>query len=599
MRSALLAAGLLLVAAGAAHAAQYGEVSINLLEPFAPVRSSYGYGWVAIEFVNDSNAEKRVTMRASEDPSWNIFPCAVSVSRSYTLPPKSRSTGTWLLPAAIAPLGGVEVEIDGRRQRASMGPLPESVTPNARYWYRSGQSEAHPVILGWEVEGKVRDGLESLNEEYESSVKGTGARRASTFNVWRNRVTNPWPEEWLGYSRVLTVVLTPDEWWRLNSAARAAMLEYVCAGGALLFVGEADPVMLARDLPGAEMIDDPPAPAWRVARLGLGTLSVTPADAALDGDQWDRVLDLWERPAACRALNTTAARGEALLPLLERSLPPARMLLAGLLLFSIVIGPLNMIVLARLRRRVLLFVTTPLLGFLAAFFVMGYGVLRDGITPIVRSRSVTLLDQRTRVATSLVHEACFAPLTPGAGLTFDLRSMVIPSNGEDYGDTGPRLVVDTSGPQRYASGLVTARSPNHFRLVRVATQRERIVITRKDDGRVEALNGFGAAIARLIVADQSGAVFIAENIPAGANAALTPLPEGQDHDVTGWTDVLAYATAHAPSVLCDVYGSRSSVPVPRNGYVATLDSSLFIETGFSSPPKHDARSVVIGRFGED
>ncbi len=598
MRKALLAACLLFAVARASHGVQYGEVAVNMLEPFAPVKGSYGYGWAALEFVNDSDAEKRVTLRASADPSRNFFPCAVSVSRSYTLPPKSRSTGTWLLPAAIAPSGRIAVEIDGQRQLTEMGSVPESVTPRG-YWRGSVYGEAHPVVLGWEVEGRIRDGLESLNEEYDSAVKGAAVNRASTFNMWRKRATGPWPEEWLGYSRALAVVLTPDEWWRLNAAARVAMLEYVSAGGAVLFVGEADLGVLARDLPGAEIIDEPPVPAWRVARLGLGTLSVTPADAALDGDAWDAVLRMWEGSTSARTLSMSAARGEALLPLLARSPPPARMMLGGLLLFSIIIGPLNMIVLARLRRRVLLFVTTPLLGCIAAITVLGYGVVRDGITPIVRTRSVTLLDQRTQVATTLVHEACFAPLTPGAGLTFDLRCMVIPSTGEDYGDSGPRLVADTSGPQRYASGLVTARSANHFRLVRVATQRERIVMTRKEDGRVEALNGLGAAVSRLIVADQAGAVFVAENIPAGATAVMAPVPSAQSHVVMEWASVLEGVASRPATAMYAEDESRYGDRVPRNGYVAMLGSSLFIETGFASPTKHDARSVVIGRFGED
>lgn len=597
MRRTLLTLGVVLLAASAAQAVQYGEVAVNLLEPFAPVRSSYGYGWTAIELVNESNAEKHVTLRTSEDFRWIMNPTATSVSRSFTLPPKSRSTGTWLFPAALAPSERIEVVIDGVRQRNEMGTPPPSVTPNWGRW--GGYGEAHPVVLGWEVGGAVADALESLNEKYDSAVKGSEARRHSHFNVSRTRVTSPWPEEWLGYSRVLVVALTPDEWWRLSPAARVAMLEYVSAGGALLFIGDADLGTLTRDLPGAEVIDDPPVPSWRVARLGLGTLSVTRADAVLDGDEWDTVLRVWEGSLSARMLNMNETRGESLLPLIENIPPPARSLVGGLLLFTVLIGPLNMIVLARLRRRVLLFVTTPLLGFVAALGVLGFGVARDGITPIVRTRCVTLLDQRTMLATSLVHEACFAPLTPGDGLAFDDRCMVIPSLANDDDDEGPRLAVDTTGPHRYASGLVTARSADHFRLLRVAPQRERIVVTRRDDGRLEALNALGAPIFRLLVADESGAVFSAENIPAGATATMTALGDGHAYTVDAWTSVLAHAATRWTSALCTDYESPARSLVPRNGYIAMLDASLFVETGFASPTKHDARTVVIGRFGED
>jgi hypothetical protein len=295
----------------------------------------------------------------------------------------------------------------------------------------------------------------------------------------------------------------------------------------------------------------------------------------------------------------TLADGESALSLLDRSPPPARTLLGVLLFFALVIGPLNMLILARLRRRVLLFATTPVLGLVFAGGVFAYGVFRDGIHPFVHSESFTLLDQRTHVATSVAHVACLAPLTPGDGLMFDLRSMVMAWSG-DYEERGPRLVADMSGAQRYASGLVTARSPSHVRQVRVAPQRERIALTEVPDGTLEVLNGLGTPIRTLFVARDSGVLYTVENLAAGAKANLRLLESGQPLPrATPWAEVARRVSTMNPGALCREYQTMRGCLVPNGGYAAILDASPFVETGLTGTFEHEPLSVIVGRFEED
>lgn len=579
-----------------ARAETFGDVTVTMLDPLATKPSGINVGWAPVLLVNESDQPRTVTLRANYDGTglWTDVPAIRTLTRTFELPPKSRSVGSWIVPVAIAPSMPIRVTIDGVRQSKLLPPLPNFVRPSYA-GYGVGVRQQHPVLMSWGVEGPLRHGIEASMPLAPSPSLSSVTPRAFTMEVFHRRVTDAWPEEWLGYALFCAVVVHPRDWDQLSTPARRAILEYVAAGGSLLITGSTEIDTLTRELPAAvpsEALAE--LPTWR---LGLGRITVAGDQSTLKDSEWDVVFRAWTDINTPLNVYWSAGQGETSLSLLDRSPVPTRPLLGALLLFGLLIGPVNLIVLARMKRRVLLFVTTPALGLLFAVGVLVAGVLRDGFAPYVRTAAFTFLDQNTRTAVSTAHVGILAPLTPGDGVRYDLKSLVM--LGAEYGQN-TRIDADMTGQQHYTAGLVAARTPSHIRQVRVAPARERLVLETAADGSMEIVNALGAPITRVVVSSESGELFEATDVAPGARARLAPrgMDAAGNIEPRSWDEVLEFAATRTPAVLASVYDPASHAvgPVPLGGYAASLGGSPFIETGLSGTMTHDVRAVVVGRF---
>lgn len=579
----------------------FGDVTVTMLDPLATTPGGINVGWVPFLLVNESDQPRTVMLRAKYDGTglWTDVSAIRTLTRTFELPPKSRSVGSWIIPAAVAPSMQIRVTIDGVQQNKPLPPLPNFVQPSYA-GYGVGVRQRHLVLMSSGVEGPVRDELESWNVMTTSSWGTSGslpyhAGRPNYIDVARRIITEPWPEEWLAYTPFCVIVFTPNNWEQLTTPARRAILEYVAAGGSMFVVGGADIASFTREFPGAvtsESLVD--FPTWR---LGLGRITIAADPTALSDSDWEVIVRVWTDVNTPLNVHWSSSAAETSLSLLDRSPVPTRPLLGALVVFGLLIGPVNLIVLARMKRRVLLFVTTPVLGLLFAVGVLVAGVLRDGFAPYVRTAAFTFLDQNTRTAVSTAHVGILAPLTPGDGVRYDLQSLVV--LGSDYGDRS-RIDADMTGQQHYTAGLVAARTPSHIRQVRVAPARERLVLETAADGSMELVNALGAPITRVVVSSESGELFEATDVAPGARARLAPrgMDAAGNIEPRSWDEVLKFAATRTPAVLASVYDPASHAvgPVPLGGYAASLGGSPFIETGLSGTMTHDVRAVVIGRF---
>ena len=79
--------------------------------------------------------------------------------------------------------------------------------------------------------------------------------------------------------------------------------------------------------------------------------------------------------------------------------------------------------------------------------------------------------------------------------------------------------MDWTQAQHFGRGWVSARVPAHFHLRKSETRRERIEIENQN-GQTTVVNGLGATIKSLWLADGGSQVFVATNIPAGQKMTL-------------------------------------------------------------------------------
>ena len=267
--------------------------------------------------------------------------------------------------------------------------------------------------------------------------------------------------------------------------------------------------------------------------------------------------------------------------------------------FVVLIGPVNLIVLSRMKRRVWMLWTIPAISFATCMLVFVYSLLREGVTPTFRSQGITLLDQANHRATTIGAMAVYCPLTPGGGLSFGYETEVTPLvqvwNYGPFGPSGTRREIDWTQAQHLQRGWVSARVPAYFHLRKSETRRERIEIERNGN-ELSIVNGLGADIARLWLADENGNVFIVmNNVGAGQKAKLTPF-----HDYPKVSDRLGPKGLFKElgyTVQLHSEGRNTAEFLVPGSYVAELIENPFLEKGLSGrtkPASAQGHSFVFG-----
>lgn len=181
-------------------------------------------------------------------------------------------------------------------------------------------------------------------------------------------------DDWRAYQGFATVWFADRDWRTLDPSRRDAVLQWVRQGGRLLYAGrDLDPDALAR-------VGLPPAPAEGEVRLGLGHVrTVAWNGGPLNIMRAASVIQNAHVDSGQIALIETYPHNWNLL----REVQPPRIrvavLVAALLAFAVIIGPVNLIVLAGRTRRHRLFITTPLLSVAASLLLLVVILIQDGV----------------------------------------------------------------------------------------------------------------------------------------------------------------------------------------------------------------------------
>jgi hypothetical protein len=260
------------------------------------------------------------------------------------------------------------------------------------------------------------------------------------------------------------------------------------------------------------------------------------------------------------------------LNLVENLRIPTRGIIGLMLVFVIAIGPLNIIVLNRRKRRTWMLWTIPAISLTTTLAVFAYSLLREGVTPTVRISGFTVLDQTSHHAETIGAEGIYCPLTPGGGLHFDAETEVTPLVSADY-SSGSAREIDWSQTQFFTRGWVAARVPAFFHLRKSETCRDRLQV-ENIDGHLKVLNGLGAPMKSVWYADASMNIYTAHDVAAGESAELTLEKRLQSSNLAGpaglFHDIGFVAHADAPNSKADDY-------LTPNTYIAVLGSNPFLE----------------------
>jgi hypothetical protein len=616
-------------------AADYGDISVRV-ETGSGADVGYGYAEYRVTITNRSAARAHQVTLIIPGHSYSAYDVAIrEMTRAVDVAAGATVVVSLFQPPLPMNGSGMAVRIDGRRQD-ELVPLSLAAlsTPADVYdgmgeplWLLTSQSVGKSGALN---QAGV---LGNVGETVENAQTGITFTRAHTVKASSNRPLTEWSASWLGYSGYNGVVVTGDDLRSAPAPVQDALWRYVECGGVLLIFGQwtapqqwqsrqswiiAQPP--ASDEGAEEETEEEPpkaapkktalttAPGYKPGKydlrhyfVGYGMVIVSgDVDAGrITGPQWERITDFWgdshaRRMGAYWNVNTINQQ----FPVVEGLGAPVRGLFLLMLLFAVVIGPVNYMLLARRKKRIWLWWTAPAIAAVASLAVFSYAMLAEGWQASARAEVLTILDENARRATTVGLTAFYAPLTPSDGLRFSYDTEVtqqLALRGRDYAFVGPggtggaSRTIDWTEDQHLAGGWITARVPAHFIVRKSESRRERLNV-RREGGKITVVNGLGAEIKRLWWAERNGRVYSVQNVQAGAAAPLKLTEMRTRGEVAGlreafrsewWDKIKQY--------------SQNPLDVLEAGcYLAALDSSLFLEDGLRGNVSRKALTVVYG-----
>jgi hypothetical protein len=397
------------------------------------------------------------------------------------------------------------------------------------------------------------------------------------------------PTNWLGFTSLRAVVLGTDEWQRLSEAQRDALLTWAACGGDLIFLDGNLKTLFATTHPRpiADSEDSGTPKHYFLGHLYF------PKTADVNQKGLDATISMTTLPQpdsnsalpANREFNWGAmvARGFRL-PIPGVEGVPARAFFWILIVFTVLIGPANYLLLWRRRQQVLLVLTVPLISALFIAILAGYALAGEGFGVRGRAETFSILDQATNRAAIRSNVSLYAAgITPSGGLRFP-RDVAIFPLGLD--GRGPREneSVDLTDLQQYPSGLLQARTPSNFETVQFRSVRERVSFSREGN-QINVTNGLGVKISHFFFRS-NGALYTlsAETLNAGEKAPLI-----KDSKKQTLLDGLAKSDPNRFSKLQQTLDRQTD-----GSYVAVLEHSPFWESGVAHLDERGSLHLLLG-----
>lgn len=607
-------------------AEEYGDVSVRLVVLTPGLSGSHGYQEFRATIVNRSSSRThRVTLVFPNEFYGARGNIIREMRRTVEVAPQATVAVSLFKPPLDLAGIGAQVAIDGQAQELPLNSFGDTGLP------RSGTS----LVLA-SIEAGQRRTLDYAKQYLQTS---DGKPRFTAARI--ELPVSEWSRHWLGYSGYDGVLVTAVEWQGALDNVRQALWRYVECGGTLLVFGGLDvpaqwqasrttirytekiaatdeqkfsgsPPPLTKSAPTSAEATPTPTPAplppdiiredLQSYDIGFGKLFVMPAQPqpALTEDQWRIVEAAWQATRSFiepQYYGSTGRSFEELnssLPIIEKLTTPVRGLFLLMLLFVIVIGPVNLLVLARRRKKLWLLWTVPAISLVTCLTIAGYAIASEGVSGHARTFSLTLLDEQAHRATTLGFAGFYSPLTPSDGLRFSTETELLPVLPYYYlynERAGTPRTLDWTNEQHLTSGWVSARVPAWFRLRKSETRRERLSVSTNAQGAPVVTNGLGVPIKHLWLPNERRTIFEAQDLAPGAQVELKESPRPVAlATMKSLRDLLAGDWLQEGNQFVE----KPEEWLAPGTYLAELEAAPFNEPGLQNVRQRTARTLVLG-----
>ena len=444
-----------------------------------------------------------------------------------------------------------------------------------------------------------------------SSASGTTTiSKEQGMQLWRAESDSAqWSDNWLAFSRFEAIVLTDAEMQSMPQPVWEAVRRFTETGGVLCVIGDSwTPPKEWKNIDGSEY----------KAVLGSAFFLKPSAEDSkdlikkirkqviADSVKWGNAMqtDMWSRRGMTYHYGRSITPGFFSDPYtLSQFLPvsksgarvPVKMISVLIIVFAVLIGPVNVYVLSMKNKRIWLLWTVPVISIIASTLVLGANFLQEGFARYASSATVTILDQRSEEAISFGLLGFYSTLTPPPA-KFDVNTEVIVVANR----ASQRYTFTTmpGGEQVLTSGWINPRIPSYFGIRKAESRKERLEFQWESDSPTVA-NQLGVEIKTLTVCALDGKFYEANDIAAGQKTSLKEQNKPP------------MASLDPESVLSDRYSKISDWPNAPQALVSNMTRALtpgmyiislgdarnpFIEPGLPDATQFQNASTIVGYF---
>jgi hypothetical protein len=531
---------------------RFGDISIAAQPPL-PGRSTHGYAEYSFIVQNSSTSKSHVvTLEIPKEEysyGYHIYP----LSRTVKIAPQTAVKLRLYQP--YFPLNGrsVRVIVDGKEP-----------APNNDLAF----SDSNMVGYNHEIEYLISKSAMSQNPPELQSNSGR-------VYVLSNIPVKEWSDNWLAFSRYSLIIVTSQDFEKMSIGTQNALINYAECGGILVIKGEPQVLNIWKKFKKTEN-------RWNIYDAAFGKIYTTEESLnKIPHRSWNKVY------RAASTVNTilsypgnqSVSSANKSFSVIKRIKISPTIVFFIMLIFAIIIGPVNILILSRKKKKIWLLWTVPAGALIFTVILLLYALSSETWGGHTRSRTLTLLDENSRRAVSLGKLAYYYPVPPAGGLRFSNFTEI-----STYGASRSRRTysVDWTNGQHLKAGWLTAKVPCQLMLRKNESRRERLEIQRHN-GKLTVTNGLGAYIEKLSLWDFDNKHYLAENIKPGAKIELKQIAlkceknNGLHYFLTSF------------SLL--PYDSFNFIP---GSYVAKLKRNPFVEPGREFSASHRDEATLIG-----
>lgn len=347
---------------------------------------------------------------------------------------------------------------------------------------------------------------------------GTSSRGTSDFAAKFD--PKQLPDDWLAFSGYDSVLMTDNDWTNIPPGARNAILAWIRLGGQLVVYSTTSATAASLGLP---------------AEAGYGSIVMETVSSDLKLDQVqviERVTGNVTKP------RQTSLRGDfnTAWPLQGHFGTQAfnyGLFIFVLVLFGILVGPVNLFVLAKSGQRHKLFITTPLISLGASIILIALIIVQDGFGGRGMRRVLMEVRPDGDLNAAYLHQEqfCRTGVMTGSRFTLDTPAAFQPVTiaksrwsrfTEGSGTKGNFNLQPADGKIHASGDWFLSRSEHGHTLSAVVSTRGRIEST---DTPNSYLSTFDFPIETLYFLDADKQWHRAENITAGKRFTLAPVDD--------------------------------------------------------------------------
>ncbi len=564
-------------------AGRYGDINIAV-HTHSKEDSFHGYYEHRMTVFNHSpSASHRVTIELPFESRSSIRGNYIrSIRRTVSVAPQTKAHVSIFQPP---------LPVHGSRAKVSVDGIAASQFLDIRRGRHGGNNRKMKVVL---VSGSLnRDNLYSRLKNLHSGPKKKKSRqKRKEILVRAEHDIRMWSTHWLGYSRYDGIMMQVADWTTAPEAVKTALVSYVKTGGTLTLLGNPE------DFSYQCVVQTEARDNMIIYAGGFGRLIVIPVDDvnALNTFHLNYLIDDWRiTQLPFGQINNETAANNAF-PIIDGFDMNLKAFLWFMLIFVVLAGPLNLFILHRHNKKIWLVWTFPLIALLTAASVFGFALLSEGLDADVKISGVTLLNQTEHEAVTLGMAAFYCRMTPSDGLRFSYQTELTPLVSRGYSRSGAARTIDLTGEQHFTSGWITARVPAHFMVRKIEKRRERLQVIWQSDGRPIVVNGLGAPIDRLFLADTQGKVYSGHQIPVGASVILDDAFAHVNPSIPLEKFLRPTYIAFAKNRQLEWLLNKEQTYVTPNTYIAQIDGCPFIEKGLTDPDNLELSAIVFGVF---